>query len=268
MSDYLRAIDVLKLWPTILQEIQQEVKNSPLLGNFLQRNILDHANFEAALCHILAEKLADEQSAVTQWQAYLYSIICSQVTNQKLEQCTEKELQTSIKGAALADLLCQLRANASIKDHYSPLLFFAGYQALQCHRFAHYCWHHGQRAMASFIQAKTVTLFGVDIHPAARIGSGIFLDHSVAVVIGETTVVEDDVTIFQNVTLGGTGKGSGDRHPKVRRGAFIGAGAAIFGNIEIGKNAKVAGGAVVVKDVAENTTVLGATAQLKNSKII
>jgi serine O-acetyltransferase len=267
MSDYVRAVDVVNLWAIILQEVLQEVKKSPLLSTFLQRNILDHANFEAALCHILAEKLANEQSAVTQWQAYFYSIISSQVTPQKLEQCAEEKSRMTIKDASLKDLLCQLRANASIKDHYSPLLFFAGYQALQCHRFAHYCWHHQQRAMASFIQAKTVSLFGVDIHPAARIGSGIFLDHSVAVVIGETAVVEDDVTIFQSVTLGGTGKCSGDRHPKVRRGAFIGSGAVIFGNIEIGKNAKVAGGAVVVKDVAENSTVLGVTAKLKNAKI-
>lgn len=260
MSDYVRAIDVASLWPTILQETQQEVKNSPLLSDFLQRNILDHTNFESALCYILAEKLADDQSAVVLWKSYFYDILCAQ---ENTMLCINK---STIKAAALADLLCQLRSNASIKDHYSPLLFFAGYQALQCYRFAHYCWNNDQRIMANFIQAKTVSLFGIDIHPAACIGSGIFLDHSVAVVIGETAIVEDDVTIFQSVTLGGTGKGCGDRHPKVRQGAFIGSGAVIYGNIEIGKNAKVAGGAVVVKNVAENTTVLGPIAQPRCNK--
>ncbi|PKH03794.1 serine acetyltransferase [Psychromonas sp. MB-3u-54] len=263
MSDYVREIDVANLWPTIQREIQQEANNTPLLNTFFQRNILDHANFEAALCHILAEKLADQQSAVLSWKNHLYSIVLSQ---QKPSSDIAGIKGKSIKEGALADLLCQLSGNASIKDHYSPLLFFAGYQALQCHRFAHYCWFNQQRALAGYIQAKTVSLFGIDIHPAAQIGSGIFMDHSVAVVIGETAVVEDDVTLFQSVTLGGTGKGSGDRHPKIRQGAFIGSGTVIYGNIEIGKNAKVAGGTVVVKDVAENTTVFGLTAKEKHSQ--
>ena len=257
MSDYVRVIDVPNLWSTIVQETQLEADNSPLLRTFLQRNILQHSSFENALCHILAEKIAEDKSTVAQWQEFLYSILRSP------EDSSNDSVQSTITEAALADLLCQLRGNASIKDHYSPLLFFAGYQALQCYRFAHFCWHHQQRAMASFLQARTVCLFAVDIHPAARIGSGIFMDHSVGVVIGETAVVEDQVTIFQGVTLGGTGKGSGDRHPKVRQGAFIGSGTAIYGNIEIGKNAKVAGGTVVVKDVAENSTVLGPVAQAK-----
>ncbi len=249
MADFEREIDVDNLWLNILQETEHEAQNSPLLSAFLQRNIIDHSSLEAGLCYVLAEKLADDEKDISQWQSYLYGII-------SLPEVT-------IKAEALADLLCQLRSNASIKDHYSPLLFFGGYQALQCYRFAHYCWHNDQRAMASFIQGKCVSLFGVDIHPGAKIGSGIFLDHSVAVVIGETAVVEDDVTIFQSVTLGGTGKGSGDRHPKVRRGAFIGSGTVVYGNIEIGANAKVAGGTVVVKNVAANSTVLGPIAKPK-----
>ena len=111
--------------------------------------------------------------------------------------------------------------------------------------------------MANYILSRMVSLYGVDIHPAAKIGSGIFMDHVVGIVIGETAVVEDDVTLFQNVTIGGTGKGSGDRHPKVCRGAFFGAGAQVFGNIEIGACAKIASGAVVVKAVAPGTTVVG-----------
>jgi serine O-acetyltransferase len=261
MADYERVIDVANLWSIVLQETQQEAKKSPLLEEFLQRNIIDHANFAAALCYVLAEKLADNPNQIGQWQEFLYAIVCAQAETNNKDNAIDLTNVDSIKEAALADLVCQLSANASIKDHYSPLLFFAGFQALQCYRFAHYCWEHDQRAMASFIQSRAVSLFGVDIHPAARIGCGIFLDHSVGVVIGETAVVEDDVTIFQSVTLGGTGKGSGDRHPKVRKGAFIGSSSVIYGNIEIGKNAKVAGGTVVVKDVAENTTVLGPIAK-------
>ena len=259
MSDYQRAVDVPNLWSTIHSEIRIECNRTGLLADFLTRNILQHQSFEESLCCILAEKLADGPDKVIEWEHYLQSIIDEQ-------QAGGSSLHSSILQGAKRDLLCQLQGNASIKDHYSPLLFFAGYQALQCYRFAHYCWHNQQRVMASYIQAKCVTEFGIDIHPAARIGSGIFMDHSVAVVIGETAVVEDNVTLFQSVTLGGTGKGSGDRHPKVRRGAFIGSGAVIYGNIEIGENSKVAGGAVVVKDVAANTTVFGSTAKLKANK--
>lgn len=258
MADYQREVDILCLWKTIQSEVRSEIKNSPLLCDYLTDSILQQRSLEDGLCYVLAQKLADSPEKVTDWKHYLQSII--------KQEAIASSGQFTIKQRAKRDLVCQLQNNASIKDHYSPLLFFAGYQALQCYRFAHYCWHNQQRVMASYIQAKCVTLFGVDIHPAARIGSGIFMDHSVAVVIGETAVVEDDVTLFQSVTLGGTGKGSGDRHPKVRRGAFIGSGAVIYGNIEIGENSKVAGGAVVVKDVAANTTVLGNTAKLKANK--
>lgn len=249
MTEYQRQIDTENLWPIILEEARRAADEFPLLTEFYQRNILQHASYNASLAYVLAEKMTVKPQHTDKWQHFFHRLM------------TENE---AIGQAAMKDLLCQLKSNASIKDHYTPLLYFGGYQALQCYRLAHCCWRDNKQAMASYIQGRIVTMFGVDIHPAAVIGEGIFLDHAVGVVIGETAVVEDDVTLFQSVTLGGTGKGTGDRHPKVRRGAFIGSGAVIFGNIEIGENAKIAGGAVVVKSVAPGTTVVGPTAKSIN----
>jgi len=254
MPEFERHIDIENLWTTMVEEARRDGSELPLLADFYHRNIVQHCNYGSALAYVLAEKMADNPSQVSQWQQLFESYMLA---------------NKAIGRAAAKDLLCQLQSNASIKDHYSPLLYFGGYQALQCYRLAHYCWLNNQRAMASYIQGRVVTLFGVDIHPGAVIGEGIFLDHAVGVVIGETAVVEDDVTLFQSVTLGGTGKGTGDRHPKVRRGAFIGSGAVIFGNIEIGENAKIAGGAVVVKSVEAGATVVGPIAKpigTKNNK--
>jgi len=246
MADFKREVDTENLWQRILEEAQAIANEFELLSRFYQRNILQHPSYQAALAYVLAEKLSDSPEQVARWQDTLEAAMLA---------------EPKIYQAALADLLCQLQTNASIKDHYTPLLYFGGYQALECHRFSHYFWHHNQEALALYIQGRMVSLFGVDIHPGAKIGAGIFMDHAMGIVIGETAVIEDDVTLFQSVTLGGTGKGEGDRHPKVRKGAFIGAGTQVFGNIEIGENAKVAGGTVVVKAVAANTTVVGKVAQ-------
>lgn len=248
MADFQREIDLDRLWPTMLDEARAAADQFPLLAAFYRRQLIDRSDLGDALAHILAERLADRSDGVDQWHGFIAEIMGQ---------------SPAIVDAALEDLLCQLRSNASIKDHFSPLLYFGGFQALQCYRVAHHCWHNDQQQMASYIQGQMVTQFGVDIHPAARIGRGIFIDHAVAIVIGETAVIEDGVTMFQSVTLGGTGKGSGERHPKVRRGAFIGSGAVILGNIEIGAGAKIAGGAVVVKDVPPGTTALGQTATVR-----
>ncbi len=246
MANFKREINAEDLWKNILDEAQLVANEFELLSDFYRRNILQHSSFQQALAHVLAEKLTDDPSQTQAWQALLLEVM---------------DAEPCIYQAALDDLLCQLQSNASIKDNYTPLLYFGGYQALQCYRFSHFFWHQKKSALALFIQGRMVSLFGVDIHPAAVIGKGIFMDHAVAIVIGETAIVEDDVTLFQSVTLGGTGKGMGDRHPKVRKGAFIGAGTQVFGNIEIGENAKVAGGTVVVKSVAANTTVIGSVAR-------
>ncbi|WP_271274340.1 serine O-acetyltransferase EpsC [Aliamphritea hakodatensis] len=259
MTDYKREIDLTTLWPTVVAEAELAARDFPMLEDFYRRNIIQHDSFAGALAFVLAEKLLDRDAGgaaelkdqLNQWRTFLQQQITA---------------EPAIEEAAFCDLLCQLQSNASIKDHYTPLLHFASYQALQCHRIAHHCWHSDQRAMASYIQGRVVSLFGVDIHPGAKIGRGIFIDHAVGVVVGETAVIEDNVTLFQNVTLGGTGKGSGDRHPKLREGSFVGSGAVIFGNVEIGAGAKVAGGAVVVNDIPAGTTVVGPKGRVLNNR--
>jgi serine O-acetyltransferase len=151
--------------------------------------------------------------------------------------------------------------DAACNKYSTPLLYFKGYQAIQAYRVAHYYWKRDRHDLALFLQSRISEVFGVDIHPAARIGRGILLDHATSVVIGETAVVEDNVSMLHEVTLGGTGKETGDRHPKVRQGVLIAAGAKILGNVEIGEGAKVGCGAVVLENVAPHTTVVGVPAR-------
>ena len=143
-----------------------------------------------------------------------------------------------------------------------PFLFFKGFHALQAYRLAHWLWNEKRRHLALYLQTRVSDLFAVDIHPAARIGSGIMMDHATGIVIGETAVVEDNVSMLHAVTLGGTGKEAGDRHPKIRTGVLIGAGAKILGNIEIGKGARVAAGSVVLQNVPPCKTVAGVPAKV------
>lgn len=155
-----------------------------------------------------------------------------------------------------------LAHDPAAQDALRPFLFFKGFHALQCHRLAHDLWHHGRQPLALLIQNRVSDLFGVDIHPAARIGSGIMFDHATGIVIGETAVVEDDVLFWHGVTLGGRAFAAEDRHPKVRKGAQIGAGATILGNIEIGAGAKIAAGSIVVKSVPAGATAAGLAAKV------
>lgn len=248
-QDYQREVDVANLWETIQEEVRTAAEEFPLLSDLYKRNVLSHDAFGDALAYVLSERcLADKKdpSVILRWQEFVKNVYQN---NPRLVEDAQR------------DLLCQLQGNASIKDHFTPLLYFGGFHALQCHRVAHHCWHNSMQAVANYIQGQVVAALGVDIHPAATIGSGVFIDHAVAIVIGETAVVEDSVTLFQSVTLGGTGKGSGDRHPKIRRGAFLGSGAIVLGNIEVGSGAKVAAGAVVVKNVPPNATVVGQAAK-------
>jgi serine O-acetyltransferase len=143
-----------------------------------------------------------------------------------------------------------------------PVLYFKGFHAIQTHRLAHWLWSKGRRDFALYLQSRSSAVFQCDIHPAARVGRGIFLDHATGVVVGETAVIEDDVSILHDVTLGGTGKEAGDRHPKIRYGVMIGAGAKILGNIEVGHCARIAAGSVLLKSVPNNVTVAGVPARV------
>jgi serine O-acetyltransferase len=159
-------------------------------------------------------------------------------------------------------LLAVVERDPACTRAIEPLLYFKGFHALETHRLAHHLWISGRKDFALYLQSRSSIVFQIDIHPAAPFGKGIFLDHATGLVVGGTAVVEDDVSILQDVTLGGTGKEMGDRHPKIRRGVLIGAGAKILGNIEVGRCARVAAGSVVLQAVPPNKTVAGVPARV------
>lgn len=235
------------IWDTIREETAIEAANEPILASFLHATILNHDTLEAALSFHLANKLDSPTAS---------AMLLREVIEEAFEaNCRIPE--------AIRDDLRAVRDRDSACDNYStPFLYFKGFHALQCHRIAHCLWQNQRRELALFFQNRVSVEFGVDIHPAARIGSGIMLDHATGIVIGETAVVGKNVSIMQSVTLGGTGKESGDRHPKVADGVLISSGAKILGNIRIGEGAMVSAGSVVLNDVPPHTTVAGVPAKV------
>lgn len=234
-----------RLWQIIQEETRSEAAREPALASFLHATILNHDTLEAALSYHLANKLGSSELSALQVREIIEQAIKS-----------DPEIIIAIK----ADLQAVFERDSACDNYLSPLLYFKGFHALQSHRIAHWLWGEGRRCLALYLQSRVALIFSVDIHPAAQMGKGIMLDHATGIVIGETAVVEDDVSIMQAVTLGGTGKESGDRHPKVRRGVLVSAGAKILGNIEIGENAKIGAGSVVLKPVEPYTTVAGVPA--------
>lgn len=235
------------LWDAIRTQTRKQAECEPVLASFLYATILNHVSLEAALSFHLANKLDSPA---------LPAMLVREVIEQALAD------DPSISTAMRADLQAVSERDSACCSLVTPLLFFKGFHALQSYRIAHWLWQQGRNSLALFLQNRISSVFAVDIHPAAKIGKGIMFDHATGIVIGETAVVEDNVSIMQSVTLGGTGKEAGDRHPKVRRGVLISAGAKILGNIEIGECAKVGAGSVVLKDVAPRTTVAGVPARV------
>ncbi|MGI8906202.1 MAG: serine O-acetyltransferase [Candidatus Sumerlaeaceae bacterium] len=235
-----------KIWTTLREEVAADAAAEPILASFLYATVLNHSSFEEAISFLLASKLSS---------ATIHPITFRDV------MVSAHEADPRIAEAAIVDLVAVRERDAACRGYSQPFLYFKGYQALQTYRISHYLWHAGRHALALHLQSRMSETFAIDIHPAARIGRGIMMDHGTGVVIGETAVVEDDVSIMHEVTLGGTGKHGGDRHPKVRKGSLISVGAKILGNIEIGERAKVGGGAVVLQSVAPHTTVAGIPAR-------
>ena len=233
-------------WSRMRLEASTGAAEEPILASFLNATVLKHETFESALSYRLAQKLSDGEMNAMLWR----------------EVCNEAyEAEPAIVEAALADILAYYQRDPACHEHVQAFLYFKGFQALQSQRVANWLWRSGRHQLALYLQSRMSELFGVDINPAARIGKGVFIDHATGVVIGETAVVEDDVSILHGVTLGGTGKEEADRHPKIRRGVLIGAGAAVLGNIEIGEAAKIASGSVVVSPVKAGCTVAGVPAR-------
>lgn len=235
-------------WQALYTAAADGARNEPLLTQQLQSQILSAQNFGEALARILAFELQRTESDTPKFIESFEKIYRE---------------QPQLLTAAADDLSAVLeRDPAAAQQILVPFIFFKGFHALQAYRLAHYFWQQERRLLAYELQARMARQFAIDIHPAAKLGQGIMLDHAHGLVIGETAVVEDNVSMLHNVTLGGTGKESGDRHPKIRRGVMIGAGAKILGNIEVGAGARIAAGSVVLKPVPAGVTVAGVPARI------
>ena len=247
----VRAADALDkvdpVWARIRGEAEDVARREPELATFIYSTILHHDTLEAAVVHRVSERLdSSEVSADLIRQAYADAL----------------ESEPSIGTAFRADIVATVDRDPAANRFLEPVLYFKGFQAIQTHRLAHWLWHQGRKDFALYMQSRSSSVFQTDINPAARIGKGIFIDHATGLVVGETAVIEDDVSILHGVTLGGTGKAGGDRHPKIRYGVLIGAGAKILGNIEVGAGSKVAAGSVVLHPVPPHSTVAGVPAKL------
>jgi serine O-acetyltransferase len=246
LTEYLTSSTEDGFWDQIQMEARSEAEREPVLVSFLFASVLRHRTLEDAFGVILANKLQTPD---------MHAILLRDLINEALDG------DVSIRAALRADLLAARTRDPAARGYAQPFLYFKGFHALQAYRIAHRLWRQGRHALAAHLQNRISEAFGVDVHPAARIGSGVLIDHGTSVVIGETAVVEDNVSILHEVTLGGTGKETGDRHPKIRRGVLLGAGAKILGNIEIGTGAKVGAGSVVLRDVPPHVTVAGIPAR-------
>jgi len=233
------------LWKQLEAEAKMLIQREPLLASYVYACVLNHGTLSSALSFLLANKLAND--------------VMSAIAIRELFDAAFRA-EPDIVEKASYDIQAVYDRDAATNSYLPVILFLKGYQSIQVHRLAHYLWQHNRKDLALFIQSRNSEVFGVDIHPACVMGKGIMFDHATGIVIGETTVIDDDVSIMQSVTLGGTGNEQGDRHPKIRSGVLVSSGAKVLGNIEIGIGAKIGAGSVVLNDVAPYTTVVGVPA--------
>lgn len=237
------------VWASLRNEAERSAREEPALASLLNTVILSHDHLADALSFQLARKLGDRELSAMSFREIADEAFAA---------------DPSLVAAAEADLKAVFERDPACKGYVQPFLFFKGFLALQTHRVAHWLWEHSRQTLALHLQSQASEVFAVDIHPAARMGQGVFVDHGTGIVIGETAVVGDDVSMLHGVTLGGTGAERGDRHPKIGRGVLLGAGAKVLGNIEIGEYAKIASGSVVLKPVPAHCTAAGVPARLVN----
>jgi serine O-acetyltransferase len=235
------------VWHQITKEAEAAVKDEPLLGGLVHSSILHHRSFETALAYRTSLKLTSNEMP-----EQILREICDWAYN----------TDPAISRAARADIVAVYDRDPACDRFILPMLFFKGFQAIQAYRVANLLWREGRKDMARFFQMRSSEAFGVDIHPAAKIGKGIMIDHAHSIVIGETAVVGDNVSMLHSVTLGGTGKEEEDRHPKIGDGVLIGAGAKVLGNIKVGHCSRIAAGSVVLAEVPPCKTVAGVPARI------
>jgi serine O-acetyltransferase len=244
-TDALKSVD--PIWFEVKREAEEIVRSEPAMASFVFATVLNHDRLEDAIIDRIAQRLDNH-------------VISAEVIRCGFEQAlaTDQSLGEIIR----SDMTAVYDRDPACRRYIEPLLYFKGFHAIQTHRLAHFMFKKGRKDFAYYLQSRSSEVFQTDINPAVPIGRGIFLDHATGLVVGETAVIEDEVSILQDVTLGGTGKDTDDRHPKVRRGVLIGAGAKILGNIEVGQCSKIAAGSVVLKSVPRNTTVAGVPARV------
>jgi len=237
------------VWAALRNEASHAAQTEPGLASLLHSTILKHDGLAEALSYQLARKIGD----------------------QELRAMSVREIAEEAYGAdptliamAEADLRAVFERDPACKGYMQPFLFFKGFLALQTHRIGHWLYGQKRETLAFYLQSRMSEVFQVDINPATKVGSGVFIDHGTGIVIGETAVIGDDVSMLQGVTLGGTGAERGDRHPKIGKGVLLGAGAKVIGNIVIGDYAKIASGAVVLRPVPPGCTAVGVPARLVN----
>ena len=235
------------VWQRIQDDARASITSEPLIGGMVHATVLHHKTLESALAYRFAFKLSS-----------------SEMSGQLLREISEEAYATdpALGEAARADIVAVFERDPACHSLLQPLVFFKGYQAVQAYRVGHWLWSQGRKDLAYFIQARVSEIFGIDIHPNARIGKGLMIDHAHSIVIGETAVVGDNVSMLHSVTLGGTGKEDDDRHPKIGDGVLIGAGAKVLGNIRIGHCSRIAAGSVVLQDVPDCKTVAGVPAKI------
>lgn len=244
-SDRLRAVD--PVWDDIRADAQTIVETEPAMASFVFATVLNHKRLEDAIVHRIAQRLDS-------------SVVSAEVIRCGFDDAFAAD--PWINEAMRIDLAAVFDRDPACSRYIEPVLYFKGFHAIQAHRLAHWLWNQGREDFALYLQSRSSEVFQTDINPAARIGKGVFLDHATGLVVGATAEVADDVSILQDVTLGGTGKEGGDRHPKIGHGVLIGAGAKILGNITVGACSKVAAGSVVLKPVPAHTSVAGVPARV------
>ena len=241
-----------ELWTAIKEEIRQVSAEEPSLAGYFHAAVLSHDSLESALTYTLSSLMGNQVvSALTLYQVIEEGFASDSAISTRMRQ----------------DLLAHYDRDPACNRYYIPLLYFKGFHALQAHRIAHWLWRQGRRGMASYLQSRGSEIFAVDIHPAATIGGGLMIDHATGLVIGETAVVGDNVSMLHSVTLGGTGHDTGDRHPKIGAGVLISAGAKILGNITVGEGARIGAGSLVLEAVEPHTTVAGVPARPVGGKL-
>jgi serine O-acetyltransferase len=245
VAEQVQSMD--PIWDALKDEAQRAAKADPVLTAFLYSTIINHKTLEDSVIYRICERLDHPD---------LQAVLLRQAFIEMVEDWPEWSaiLRVDIQAVIDRDPACT--------RFMEPVLYFKGFQAIQTHRLAHWLWNRGRQDFALYLQSRSSSVFQTDINPAARIGRGIFLDHATGLVVGATAVIGDNVSMLQDVTLGGTGKESGDRHPKIRDGVLIGSGAKVLGNIEIGHCSRIAAGSVVLKDVPPKSTVAGVPARV------